>query len=122
MVEGLPVIKSTTGNCKGCVVGKHPEHKFDQGKATQATCILGLIHYDIRGPIPITSMNVSRFIINFIDDFSRYTWIFFLKKKSEVCEKFSELKALIENASGLKIKTLRSDNGRDYVSNDLLHI
>ena len=44
------------------------------------------------------------------------------QKKSEVCEKFSELKALIENASGLKIKILISDNGGDYVSNDLLHI
>ena len=34
MVEGLPVIKATTGICKGCVVGKHYEHKFDQGKAS----------------------------------------------------------------------------------------
>ena len=41
---------------------------------------------------------------------------------SEVCEKFSELKALIENASRLKIKILRSDNGGVYFSNDLLHI
>ena len=32
MVEGLPVIKATTGICEGCVIGKHPEHKFDQGK------------------------------------------------------------------------------------------
>ena len=60
--------------------------------------------------------------MNFIDDFSRYTWVFFLKKKSEVYEKFTELKALIENASGLKIKILRSDKGREYVSNYFLHI
>ena len=48
MVEGLPVIKATTGICKGCVVGKHLEHKFDQGKESQASCILGLIHSDIK--------------------------------------------------------------------------
>ena len=60
--------------------------------------------------------------MTFIDDFSRYTWVFFLKKKYAVCEKFSELKALIENASGIKIKIMRSDNGMDYVSNYLLHI
>ena len=47
---------------------------------------------------------------------------FFLKNKSEVCEKISELKALIENASGIKIKILRSDNGGDYVSNYFLSI
>ena len=111
MVEGLPIIKATTGICKGCVVGKHPEHKFDWGKENQATCILGLIHSNITGPMPIKSMNGSRYLLNFIDDFSRYTWVFFLKKKSEVCEKFSELKALIENTSGLKIKILRYGNG-----------
>ena len=60
--------------------------------------------------------------MTFIDDFSRYTWVFFLKKKSEVCEKFTELKALIENASGLKIKILRYDNGGEYVSNVFLYI
>ena len=72
--------------------------------------------------MPMTSMNGSRYLLNFIDDFSRYTWVFFLKKKSEVCEKISELKALIENAFGLQITILRSDNGKEYVNNVLLHI
>ena len=103
MVEGLPVIKATMGICNGCVIGKHLEHKFDRGKENRATRILGLIHSDIRVPMPVTSINESRYLTTFIDDFSRYTWVFFLKKKSEVCEKFSELKALIENASGLEI-------------------
>ena len=123
MVEGQQVIKSTTGICKGCVVGKHPEHKFDRGKESRASFILGLIHSDISGPMPTTSMNGSRYVLTFIDDFSRYTWVFFIKiKKSKVLEKFTELKALIENASGKKIKILRSDNGRDYVINDLMHV
>ena len=114
MVEGLPVIKAT--------IGKHPEHKFDWGKASRVSCILGLIHYDISGPIPITSMNGSRYVLTFIDDFSRYSWVFFIKKMSEVLEKFIELKALIENASSKNIKILRSDNGGEYVINELLHI
>ena len=100
MVEGLLVIKATTGICKGCILGKHPNHKFDRGKEIQASEILGLIHTDINGPIPITYLNGSRYVLTFIDDFSRYTWAFFIKKKSEVLEKFIELKALIENASG----------------------
>ena len=122
MVEGLPIIKETTGICKGCVVGKHPKHKYDQGKENRATCILGVIHSDISSPIPITSMSVSRYLLTFIDDFSRYTWVLFLKKKSEVCGIFSELKALIENSCRLKIKILRSDNGGEYVSNYFLYI
>ena len=50
------------------------------------------------------------------------TWVFFIKKKSKVLEKFTDLKALIENASGKKIKILRYDNCREYISNEFLHI
>ena len=81
MVEGIPVIKATIGICKGCVVGKHPEHKFNQGKESRASCILGLIHFDISGPMPITYINGSRYVLTFIDDFSRYTWVFFYQKE-----------------------------------------
>jgi hypothetical protein len=50
----------------------------------------------------------------FIDDYSRKTWIYFLKAKNEVFGKFQEFKALVENLSGRKIKILRSDNGGEY--------
>ena len=122
MLEGLSVIKATTEICKGCILGKHLEHKFDRGKASQASGILGLIHSDINRPIPITSLNGSRYVLTFIDDFLRYTWAFLIKKKSDVLKKFIELKALIENASRKKIKILRSDNGGKYISNNFLHI
>ena len=69
MVECLLVIKATTGICKGYVIGKHPEHKFDRGKANRATCILGLIHSDISGLMLVTSMNGSRYLLTFIDFF-----------------------------------------------------
>ena len=122
MVEGLPVIKATTGICKGCILGKHPEHKFDRGKESRASEILGLIHSDISGLMPITSLNGSWYVLTFIDDFSRYTWAFFIKKKLDFLEKIIELKALIENASEKKIKILRYDNGGEYISNYFLHI
>ena len=110
MVEGLPAIKTSNGICKGCIVDKHLEHKFDRGKASYEKSILGMIHYDISGPIPTTSMNGSQYVLTSIDDFSRYTWVFCIKKKSEVLDKFVELKALVENASGGKIKYMRYDN------------
>ena len=90
MVEGLSIIKATTEICKGCILGKHPEHKFDRGKESRASCILGMIHSDIRGPIPTTFMSGSRYILTFIDDFSIYTWVFSIKKKLEVLEKFTD--------------------------------
>ena len=122
MVEGLPAIKTSEGICKGCIVGKHSEHKFDGGKASHASSILELIHSDINGPIPTTSMNGSRYVLTFIDDFSRYLWVFFIKKKYEFLEKFIELKALVENASERKIKSLQYCNGGEYISSEFLHI
>ena len=47
----------------------------------------------------------------FIDDFSRKTWVYFMKNKDEVFNKFKEFKSLIENHTEKKIKTIQSDNG-----------
>ena len=111
MLEGLPTIKTSSGICKGCIVDKHPEHKFDAGRKNHATCILGMIHLDISIPISTTSMNGSRYVLTFINDLSRFAWVYFLKKKSEVLEKFIYFKVSVENDSRSKIKALRMDNG-----------
>jgi transposase InsO family protein len=52
------------------------------------------------------------------DDFSRKTWIFFMKTKDEVFNQFWEFKAQVENQTGKRIKVLRLDNGGEYTSND----
>ena len=64
--------------------------------------------------------SLSRYVyyVSFIDDYSRKTWIYFMKKKYEVFSKFKEFKALIENHTKRKIKTFRSDNGREFTSNE----
>lgn len=49
-----------------------------------------------------------------IDDFSRLTWVAFLKEKSEAFEKFKIFKALNENQTGRKVKTIRSDRGGEF--------
>ena len=56
--------------------------------------------------------------VSFIDDFSRNTWIYFLKNKDEVFKKFKEFKALIENHTEKKIKTFQLDNGEEFTSNE----
>ena len=86
MVEGLPSIKSSNGSCIGCVVGKHPEHNYEKGKETRDTKTLGLVHCDAIGPLPTPSYGGSRYVLTFIDDFSRFCWVYFLKVKYEVFE------------------------------------
>ena len=71
------------------------------------------------GTIPTPSYGNSRYVLTFIDDFSRYYWVFFIKLTSEVYEIFKDFKAFAENFSGKKIKVLRTDNGKECVNNNL---
>ena len=68
----------------------------------------------------MSSSSLSGYVyyVSFIDDFSRKTWIYFMKNKDEVFSKFKEFKALIENHTEKKIKTFRSDNGGEFTSNE----
>src|SRR5713101_2421118 len=65
-----------------------------------------------------SSLSGYAYYVSFIDNFSRKTWVYFMKKKDEVFNKFKEFKALVENHTEKKIKTFRSDNGREFTSNE----
>jgi hypothetical protein len=76
---------------------------------------------DVCGPMPSSSISRYVYYVSFIDDYSRKTWIYFLKSKDEVFSKFKEFKALIENLFERKIKILRSDNGGEYTSKEFVN-
>ena len=119
VVTGLPDLKiNHEGICKGCAKGKNIKNPFLKSE-TKTKGTLELIHLDICGPMSSTSLSSFEYYITFIDDYSRKTWIYFLKAKNEVFEKFKEFKALIENLSDKRIKTLRSNNGGEYTSKEL---
>jgi hypothetical protein len=63
LVDGLPNIHFSKGVCEGCVLGKHPEEKFDKGKSQRASAPLDLIHSDLRGPFPHPSIRKVRFVL-----------------------------------------------------------
>ena len=115
MVEGFPLIKYSKGVCNGCLVGKNPERRYEVGKEITVASALNLIHSDVSRPIPTTSMNGSRYLLTFIDDCSRYCWVYFLKQKSKVFETFKIFKALDEKTFKNNIKSLRCDNGGEHV-------
>jgi len=70
--------------------------------------------------MPDNTMVGCLYYVSFIHDYSCKTWIHLLKTKDQVFEKFCEFKAQVENATGRRIKTLRSNNGGEYVSNELI--
>jgi transposase InsO family protein len=77
-----------------------------------------IIHLDVCGQMTVPSLGNFLYYVTFIDDFSCKTWIYFLKAKDEVFNKFQEFKALVENLSERKIKILRSNHGGEYTSNE----
>ncbi|KAK2980575.1 hypothetical protein RJ640_017437 [Escallonia rubra] len=65
-----------------------------------------------------TSLGKNRYFLLFIDDYSRKTWVYFLKQKSEVFSTFKRFKALVEKQSGYQIKAMRSDRGGEFISKE----
>jgi hypothetical protein len=96
MVDGLHDIHFSKGICKGCVLGKHPREKFNKGNNQKASFPLDLIHSDLMVHFSHPSINKERYVFIFVDDFSCFTWIFFLRKKSEVFQHLKDFKALVE--------------------------
>ena len=93
-------------------------HKFPFPKhVMSSTFPLQLVHSDVWGPALVTSVLGYRFYVIFVDDFTRFTWLFMLKHKFEVFTVFLHFKALVKNQFGSTIKTLRTDGGGEYTSN-----
>jgi transposase InsO family protein len=119
-VTGLPELKvDHEGVCNGCAQGKNIKNLFPK-RDSKAEGVLELIHSDVYGPMPSSSISGYVYYASFIDDYSRKTWVYFLKSKDGVFSKFKEFKALIENLSERKIKILRSDNGGEYTSKEFV--
>jgi transposase InsO family protein len=104
MVTGLSPISFADGVCIGCVLGKHPQDPFDKRKSWRALKSLQIVHNDVAGPFPNFSFQGARYLLTFIDEYSRCIWVYFLKNKSEVFDNFLMFKALVEKQSGNFIK------------------
>jgi transposase InsO family protein len=114
IVTGLPELSTEHNDvCKGCALGKYTKTTFPSND-NRSKGVLDLVHSDVCGPMFSTSLTGCEYFVTFVDDFSRKTWIYFMRAKDEVFSRFQEFKAFVENATGRKIKILRSDNGGEY--------
>ncbi|KAH9687366.1 retrovirus-related pol polyprotein from transposon RE1 [Citrus sinensis] len=96
--------------CDSCQYGKaHQMSFYSTGIKTKVP--LELIHTDLWGPAPLPSLYGYRYYISFVDDYSRYCWIFPLTLKSEALDTFKYFKTLVEKQFGYTLKSLQSDWG-----------
>jgi hypothetical protein len=118
MVTGLPPLSLLKTTCEPCILGK--QHRTDIPKISKPPIseILQLVHSDLCGPLPHKSMTGSRYILTFIDHFSRYSWVYFLNTKSEIFEVFKHWRAQVEKETHKRLSYLHMDRGGEYLSSE----
>src|SRR5581483_7356680 len=81
-----------------------------------------LVHSDVWGPSPVSSKGGSRYYVSFIDDYTRYTWVFLMKRRSDFFLVYSNFRALVKTQHSAVIKCFRCDLGGEYTSNDFTQL
>ena len=95
IVIGVPWVHEEKHNhCKGFDLGKNMRNPFPHSEHNSKDP-LDLVHSDVCGPMSVHLFSGYSYYITLIDDYSRKTWIYFLKAKSEVFERFQEFKNLV---------------------------
>ncbi|UYV79484.1 hypothetical protein LAZ67_17002840 [Cordylochernes scorpioides] len=116
VVIGLNCQAGKPDKCSDCMIGKATKRPFLNLRSTKETQTLALVHCDLIGPFNIESWGGSRFVLTIIDDASRYTRVYFLKRKGDTLEKFKEWMKEAENQTGFSLKRIRTDNGLEFCS------
>ncbi|OQE41636.1 hypothetical protein PENNAL_c0722G11228, partial [Penicillium nalgiovense] len=114
-VEGLQIKKGTvlTRPCAPCVQGKGHALPFGKNKSIR-TKPGDLIHIDIWGPCSIASYGGYNYYVTFTDDASRFCWVFLLKHKSELLDKFIQIEQWLQTQLNLTIKRVAGDNAGEH--------
>nr|GEZ66754.1 hypothetical protein [Tanacetum cinerariifolium] len=105
--------------CVSCMSGKMARKPYSH-QVERAKDLLGLIHIDVCGPFKIVSRQGASYFVTFTDDFSRYGYAYLLKHKHEVFETFKVFQKEVKNQLRKTIKSLRSDRGGEYMSQEFL--
>ena len=120
-VHGLPTIAPLENQvCECCLSSRQHRERFPRKSENRSSLPGQKIHSDLMGPMQHTSLSGSRYALVFTDDFSRKSWVFFLKHKSETITKFLSFKKQLENETGRSIQVLRTDCGGEYMSNEFM--
>ena len=107
----LPALKNDLETCVDCCRGKMT--KIRKKTAVRSSNLLEVIHTDISGPYTATLCR-NFYFITFIDDYSRYGYLYLIKEKAESLDKFKIFRTEVEKQLGKVIKVVRSDRGGEY--------
>jgi transposase InsO family protein len=105
--------------CSACQAGKQVGTHHPHKNIMMTDRPLELLHMDLFGPITYISISRSKYCLVIVDDYSRFTWVFFLQEKSQTQETLKGFLRRAQNEFGLKIKKIRSDNGTKFKNSQI---
>ncbi|XP_074559221.1 uncharacterized protein LOC141815202 [Curcuma longa] len=97
--------------------GKMTKRPFS-AKGNRAKEPLELVHSDVCGPMTTQARGGYEYFVTFIDDYSRYGYVYLMHRKSETFGKFKEFHAEAERQLGKSLKCIRSDRGGEYLDTE----
>jgi hypothetical protein len=114
-VRGLPKLHVEEGQvCGECQIGKQTRMSHPMSQHLATTKVLELLHMDFMGPMQVESLGGKKYVLVVVDDFSRYTWVQFIREKSETFEIFRDLCVQLQREKGCGVVKIRSDHGKEF--------
>jgi len=115
LVVGLKNVKFDKDKlCSACQAGKQVANTHPTKSVMSTERPLELLHMDLFGPTTYRSIGGNCYCLVVVDDYSRYTWVFFLHDKADTYDTFKKFFTRAENEFELKVKKVRSDNGSEF--------
>nr|GEW38460.1 putative ribonuclease H-like domain-containing protein [Tanacetum cinerariifolium] len=120
LVRGLPTkCFENDHTCTACLKRKHHKASCKSKLVNSVTTPLHTLHMDLFGPTSVCSISHKWYCVVVTDDFSRFTWTFFLKAKDETSGILKKFITKIENLKDLKVKIIRCDNGGEFRNKEM---
>jgi len=115
LVIRLPKLKFEKDHiCEACQKGKQVKNSLKLENVVSSSRPLELLHMDLFGPSRTTSLGCNYYALVIVDDFSRYTWTFFLESNSDAFSAFKKLGRGLQNTRNNSIDSIRSDHGGEF--------
>ncbi|KAI3665330.1 hypothetical protein L6452_43954 [Arctium lappa] len=120
LVSGLPQHSYAKESlCSACEKGKQTKASFKSKQVSSVTSPLQLLHMDLFGPVNIQSIAGKKYTLVIVDEYSRYTWVIFLRCKSDTPEELISFVKKMEVLNNLTVRSIRSDHGTEFKNSSL---
>ncbi|GJS99805.1 retrovirus-related pol polyprotein from transposon TNT 1-94 [Tanacetum coccineum] len=115
LVQGFPRLKFEKDHLySACQLGKSKKHTHKPKTENTNLEVLNTLHMDLCGPIQVQTINGKKYILVIVDDYSRFTWVKFLRSKDETPEVVIKFLKQIQVGLNKTIRNIRTDNGTEF--------